>query len=149
MSILVALLMTSFGAATPSMTVPNGGNVAGGDCPVAHAEAKPRILNLLNTPFLSELRARFDLGTADAGDVEPLTNDRDTATCRALWQAVRTSGTRLSSGDSVSFYRSGNRFFVPIKRDLPSAPGVVIRLDGNSSVDVYDAEYRLVGRFAA
>ncbi len=149
MSITVALLMALFGAATSSMTVPNGGNVAGGDCPSVHAEAKPRILNLLNTPFLPELRARFDLGTAHPGDIEPLTDDRDAATCRALWQAVRTSGTRLSSGDGVSFYRSGNRFFVPIKRDHPSAPGVVIRLDGNSSVDVYDAAYRLVGRFAA
>ena len=147
MSFLVPLAVAVFLAATPSV-VPNGGG-GGGDCPAVHADAEPRIRTLLTTPFLPELRARFDLGSATAEHIEPLVNDRDIATCRGLWQAVRTSGTNLSPGDSVSFYRSGDRFFVPIKREPPHAPGVVIRLDGNSSVDVYDAEYRLVGRFAA
>lgn len=147
MTILVPWVVAVFVAAIPPV-VPNGGNV-GGDCPAVHADAEGRIRTLLTGPFLPELRARFDLGSATAEHIEPLTTESDLATCRALWQAVRTSGTNLSPGDRVSFYRSGNRLFVPIEREPPPAPGVVIRLDGNSSVDVYDAEYRLVGRFAA
>ncbi len=121
----------------------------GSDCPAAHPDAEPRVRTLLTGPFLPQLRAQFDLGSATAAHIEPLTDDRDAATCRALWQAVRTSGTNLSTADHVSFYRSGDRYFVPIRRERPHAPGVVIRLDGPSSVDVYDAEFQLVGRFAA
>jgi len=105
------------------------------------------VRNLLTTPFISELRARFDLGSATADHIEPLADERYAETCRRLWEAVRTSGTKLASGDRLSFYRSGDRFFVPINREPPPAEGVVLRLDGYSSVDVYDAGFRLVGRF--
>lgn len=148
MSIMLPLLL-AFVAATPPAAPEREGFAFVGECPSAQPLAATRIRNLLTTPLIAELRARFDLGTASADRVEALTNERDAQTCRALWQAVRASGTKLSAADSVSFYRSGNRFFVPILREPPSAPGVVIRLDGSSSVDVYDTEYRLVGRFGA
>jgi hypothetical protein len=142
-------------AAAPAGT-PAGGGAHGlerggiqGECPAPQANAAGRIRTLLTTPFLAELKARFDLGTAAADDIQPLTNATDRETCRALWDAVRTGGTDLEPGDRVSFYRSGDRFFVPITRERPAAPNAVIRLDGYSSLDVYDAEYRLVGRFGA
>jgi hypothetical protein len=143
--VLLALLATA-----PPAVVPDSDGLAfGGHCPSAQPLDATRVRNLLTTPLLPELRARFDLGTATADRIEPLTNERDLETCRALWQAVRASGTNLSPGDVVSFFRSGDRFFVPIRREPPRAPGVVIRLDGYSSLDVYDAEFRLVGRFGA
>jgi hypothetical protein len=155
MSILVHLLLVfvapslSLGSDTGAMRGEAEAAIVVGDCPAPQADSGTRIRNLLTTPLLPELRARFDFGTASADDIQLLSNERDSETCRALWQAVRTGGTTLSPGDHLSFYRSGDRFFVPIHREGPPAPGVVIRLDGASSVDVYDAEYRLVGRFQA
>ncbi len=62
---------------------------------------------------------------------------------------METSGTKLEPGDAVSFYRSGDTYFVPVSRHRrPAEPGLV-QLDGFSSLDVYDSAYALVGRFGA
>lgn len=119
------------------------------DCPAVHPDAEARIRNLLTTPLLPQLRARYDLGTASADDIQPLTSEADLATCQALWNALEAADTDLAASDQVSFFRSGNRFFVPIVRGRPLPAGVVIRLDGYSSLDVYDAGYRLIARFGA
>ena len=115
-------------------------------CPSEHANSEQRVRNLLSSPLLPELRARYALGTASAENIQLLTSARDRDTCRALWRALEESGTNLSPGDYVSFYRSGSTFFVPITRHRPGPPGVV-QLDGSSSLDVYDASFQLVGRF--
>lgn len=128
---------------------PAGASNRLGNCPAAHPDAEGRIRSLLSNPLLPELRARFDFGTASADEIEPLTDERDLDTCRALWNALEATDTSLTAGDQVSFFRSGDRFFVPIQREGTAAPGATIRLDGYSSLDVYDAGYRLVGRFGA
>lgn len=84
-----------------------------------------------------------------ADDIEPLTDAHDLDTCRELWNALEATDTSLTAGDRVSFFRSGDRFFVPILREGAAAPGATVRLDGYSSLDVYDAGYRLGGRFGA
>lgn len=86
------------------------------NCPAAYERAEIRIHGLLSSPLAPEMRRRFNLGTASADDVQLLTNSRDRETCLALWQAVSASGTVLSPGDRVAFYRSGDSFFVPISR---------------------------------
>jgi hypothetical protein len=139
------LLLLALSLAGPPGTMAT----AGGGCPPAHPNAAQRVQNLLASPLLPEMRARYDLGTASASDIRLLTNQRDRETCRALRAALDATGTDLAPGDRVSFYRSGDTFFVPISRNRrPGRPGV-ISLDGYSSVDVYDAEFRLVGRFGA
>lgn len=118
-------------------------------CPPEHRNAAMRVRNLLTSPLLPELKNRYDLGTASADDTHLLTNRNDREVCQALWEAIEASGTDLSAGDHVTFYRSGDTFFVPIKRHRrPGRPGT-IQLDGFSSLDVYSSEYRLVGRFGA
>lgn len=120
-------------------------------CLPAHRGSESMVRTFLTNPLLPEVRARFDMGTAAAEDVQLLTTARDRDSCDALWAALRENGTDLTSGDQVAFYRSGDRFFVPISRvhrGSPSPPGTV-HLDGPSSLDVYDAQYRLIGRFAA
>jgi hypothetical protein len=102
----------------------------------------------LSSPLLPEMRARFNLGTASIEDITLLKMPESGPVCAALWQAIRGNGTELSPGDHVSFYRSGDKFFVPIRRSRPTRPGT-IQIDGRSSLDVYDSEYRLIGRFAA
>lgn len=122
---------------------------AGERCPPAHAQSAERVRNLLSSPLLPEMQKRYDLGTASVSDVRLLTNARDRDTCRALWEALRLTETAIGPEDRVSFYRSGDTFFVPISRTRrPGRPGVV-SLDGYSSLDVYDSSFRLVGRFGA
>jgi hypothetical protein len=118
-------------------------------CPSEHANSETRVRNLLSSPLLPEMRARYALGSASAENVQLLTSAHDRDTCRALWAALAESGTSLAPGDQVSFYRSGDTFFVPITRSRrPGAAGAV-QLDGSSSLDVYDAGFRLIGRFGA
>lgn len=153
MKILLSLLL-AFAAAPPGQTrAPGDGRVGpvGEErhCPAATPNAEARVRTLLTSPLLPELRARFDLGTASADSVRLLTSDRDREVCRALWDALRRAETALSPDDRVSFYRAGDRLFVPVTRHRrPSAPGAV-QLDGYSSLDVYDSGYRLIGRFGA
>lgn len=124
--------------------------VAGEGCPPAQGQSATRVRNLLTSPYVAEMRARYNLGTASASDIQLLTVQRDGETCRALWQALHATGTSLTAEDRVSFYRSGDTFFVPISRGRrPSGRPGVIQLDGYSSVDVYDSHFRLVGRFGA
>lgn len=120
----------------------------GENCPAAYERSELRIHGLLSSPLAPEMRRRFDLGTSSADDVNLLTNSRDRETCLALWQAVRASGTVLSPGDRVAFYRSGDTFFVPISRKRTGRPGA-IQFDGNSSLDVYNSRFQLVARFSA
>jgi hypothetical protein len=118
-------------------------------CPPSHPNSASRVQNLLGSPLLPQMRTRYDLGTASASDIRLLTDEHDRETCRALWTAVHAAETSLSAGDRISFYRSGDTFFVPISRSRrPSARGTV-QLDGYSSLDVYDSGYRLIGRFGA
>jgi hypothetical protein len=121
---------------------------AGENCPPAYERSEMRVHGLLSSPLAPEMRRRFDLGTSSADDVHLLANSRDRETCVTLWQAVRASGTVLSPGDRVAFYRSGDTFFVPISRKRAGRPGA-IQLDGNSSLDVYNSRFQLVGRFTA
>ena len=117
------------------------------DCPAEHPRSAARVRIFLTNPLLPELRNRFDLGTASADDVRLLDGADDRETCAALWNALEETADALASEDQVTFYRSGDRFLVPITRYRPAQPGVV-RLDGPGALHVYDAEYRLIGRFA-
>lgn len=151
MSILLFLVLALAGEPVAVVADQQGaGVVAGEGCPSAHGRSALRVRNLLTSPLQTEMRARYNLGTASASDVQLLTEQRDGETCRALWAALHSTGTSLTEGDRVSFYRSGDTFFVPISRGRrPSGRPGVIQLDGYSSVDVYDSEFRLVGRFGA
>jgi hypothetical protein len=146
------LLYVSFALSVAPMTASAGRAHAGVDlehCPPSHANSASRVQNLLGSPLLPQMRTRYNLGTASVSDIQLLTNEHDRDTCRALWNAVHSTGTKLTAGDRISFYRSGDTFFVPISRNRrPSARGAV-QLDGYSSLDVYDSEYRLIGRFGA
>lgn len=136
---------------------PPGATEAGGvtlqgiqrGCPPEHENAAMRVRTLLTSSLLPEMRRRFNLGTALAEDTRLLANESDRTVCRSLWDAIEASGASLSPGDRVSFYRSGNTYFVPVTRHRrPARPGA-LQLDGYSSLDVYDAAFRLVGRFGA
>ena len=116
-------------------------------CPREHPRSAARVRIFLTNPLLPELRSRFDLGAARAEDVRLLGEADDRETCAALWNALEETADALAPGDQVTFYRSGDRFLVPITRYRPAQPGVV-RLDGPSALHVYDAEFRLIGRFA-
>lgn len=118
-------------------------------CPPAHANSAVRVRSFLSSPLLPEVRARYDLGTASPQDIILLMSDRDIETCRALWKALDENGTVLAPGDHVSFYRSGSTFFVPITRQRQPRRPTVVQLDGSSSLDAYDADYQLIGRFGA
>lgn len=145
--ILAALAGEAAAAAPPERL--GGGYQAGESCPPAHGRSAERVQNLLSSPLLPEMRARYNLGTASASDVQLLTDPRDRDTCRLLWEAMHAAQTGLEAGDRISFYRSGDTFFVPITRSRrPARPGVV-QLDGYSSLDVYDSTFTLVGRFGA
>lgn len=115
-------------------------------CPAPEAQAESRVTNFLSLPQLAELRKVADLGTASASDVHALAGETDRETCTALWRAITGSGRRPNAGDRVAFYRSGDRYFVPI---TPRRPTDRIRIGEHSVIEVYDAEYRLVARFSA
>jgi hypothetical protein len=149
------LLVLLLGAGTASGTVPDpvgrgmpSASYTAKPCPPPHRNGDLSVRLFLSSPLLPEMRARFNLGTASIDDVQLLKMPEAGLACAALWRAVEENGTELSPGDHVSFYRSGDRFFVPIRRPRPTRPGT-IQIDGRSSLDVYDSEYRLVGRFAA
>lgn len=151
MDALVLLVLALVGGEPPASVpaVPRRGITAGESCPPAHDQSAERVRTLLSSPLLPQMRTRFNLGTASALDVHLLTNPRDGAACRALWEALESAGTHLGAGDRVSFYRSGDTYFVPISRSRrPGKPGA-IQLDGYSSLEVYDPALRLVGRFGA
>jgi hypothetical protein len=153
MTMLLMLVTMSLsalaGRTTPSVVGDDAAVAAGDTCPTPHGRAAERVRMLLSSPLAPEMRARYNLGTASASDVRLLTDQHDRVTCEALWNALEATGTNLSPGDRVSFYRSGDTFFVPVSRSRrPAQPGAV-QLDGYSSLDVYDSTYRLVGRFGA
>jgi hypothetical protein len=151
MSILLFLVLALSAGPGANVAEQQGASVVAGEgCPPAHRQSAMRVRNLLTSPFVAEMRARYNLGTASASDVQLLTVQRDAETCRALWDAVHSTGTSLTAEDHVSFYRSGDTYFVPISRTRrPSRTPGVVQLDGYSSVDVYDSQFRLVGRFGA
>jgi hypothetical protein len=148
MKTLTVLLLAgaTFGVASPASG--ESFQEASRGCPPDHGFAAWRIGNILNSPLLPDLRARFDLGTASAEDVRLLTNREDRETCVRLWEALEASGTKLNPADEVSFYQSGNVYFVPVTL-RPQLPPGVVRLDGGSALHVYDADFRLIGRFSA
>ena len=115
-------------------------------CPVPEAQAESRVTHFLSLPQLPELRMVADLGTSSASTVFALTGDRDRETCVALWRAIASSGRRASAGDRVAFYRSGDRYFVPI---TPRRPTDRIRIGEHSVIEVYDSDYRFIARFSA
>lgn len=117
-------------------------------CPAGNADAMWRIRNVLGSPLIAEMRQHVDLGTASLAEVRPLRLPEDREACVKLWEALDAEGTVLQAADAISFYRSGDRYFVPISRRPPTRPGT-IRLDGASAVHLYDAEYRLIARLAA
>lgn len=124
---------------------PNAGHRQAG-CPAPEAQAASRVTRFLSLPQLPELREVADLGTSSASDVHALAGDQDRETCVALWRAIASSGRRASAGDRVAFYRSGDRYFVPI---TPRRPTDRIRIGEHSFIEVYDREYRFIARFTA
>jgi hypothetical protein len=125
---------------------PAGAEHNPGGCPAPEAQAESRVSNFLSLPQLPELRQVADLGTSSASDVRALAGDQDREVCVALWRAVASSGRRASAGDRVAFYRSGDRYFVPI---TPRRPTDRIRIGEHSMIEVYDREYRFIARFSA
>jgi hypothetical protein len=115
-------------------------------CPAPEPQAESRVTNFLSLPQLAELRKVADLGSASASDVHALAGEPDHERCAALRRAVASSGRRSNAGDRVAFYRSGDRYFVAI---TPRRPADRIRIGEHSMIEVYDTEYRLVGRFSA
>ena len=143
------MLAVVLGLSSSGVTVQPGA-VADPDtigCPPVHGRSEGRVQMVLSSPFLPEMRERFNLGTSSVESIRLLTDEQDRAVCRDLWRAVIRNGTRLPDDAELTFYKSGDTFFVPITRDKPP-PGVV-RLDGTSTLDIYDAELHLVGRFRA
>jgi hypothetical protein len=126
-----------------------GGSVRRDDpCPPNHASADRMVRIFLGNPLLPELSVHSRIGTANLGDIRLLTTEHDREICEALWTVIRANGTELKPADRLAFYRSGDRFFVPIDRSgRNSGPG--IWLDGESSLDIYTVEYDLIGRFWA
>lgn len=150
MTLLVAIWLVLSGGAAPEggaadrLPISFRGSQRG--CPAVERNAEVRVRNVLGSPLIAEIRKHVDLGTADLGDVEVLRNPEHREICEGLWAALSDGEAPLGPSDAVSFYRSGNRYFVPIARRAP--PGV-IRLDGPSSLNVYDTEYRLIARLGA
>lgn len=115
-------------------------------CPAPESHAESRVTNFLSLPQLAELRKLADLGSASASDVQTLTGETDRETCVALRRAVAGSGRRSNAGDRIGFFRSGDRYFVPI---TPRRPTDRIRIGEHSVIEVYDTQYRLIARFSA
>ena len=141
---LIALLIS---ITTPALTARAAFASEPEACPAPHRFAELRVMNLLGS---SPWPDWVDMGKASAADVQLLTNARDRELCDTLWAAMRENGTDLRPGDQVTFYRSGDRYLVPIKRlpRRPLPPGTT-QLGGDSTLDIYDSEYRLIGRFRA
>ena len=148
MTPVLHLLLASISLAGPraAHTAPRA--ITPTPCPAANPEGAVRVQRLLQSPHIPELRRRFDLGTASADDVTPLTAAPDHAACDALWSAVAATDEPLRPGDSIGFYRSGDTYFVPIRRYRAPQPGVTY-LDGRSALHVYDANFELIGKFMA
>lgn len=115
-------------------------------CPAPDVESQSRVTNFLSLTQLADLRKVADLGSASSSDVRVLANEMDRVTCVALWRAVASSGRQTAAGDRVAFYRSGDRYFVPITPPLPIDR---IRLGEHSVIEVYDTQYRFIARFSA
>lgn len=108
------------------------------DCPPADSSHLSRIRTLISIP---EFQAMADVGTASTADVRAVT---DPAVCRSLRSAVEAERAPQGlNGAAMRFYRSGDRYFVPVDRP-PPATGV--RLDGGSAVEMYDSAFRLLER---
>lgn len=115
-------------------------------CPAPDPQAESRVTNFLSHPQIAELRRVADLGSSSVSEVHALAGESDRETCVALRRAVASSGRRSNAGDRVAFYRSGDRYFVPI---TPPRPTDRIRIGEHSVIEVYDMEYRLIARFSA
>jgi hypothetical protein len=122
-----------------------------GSCPPAYRSSELRVYSFLTNPLLPLALERngLDLGTASSEQIQLLTDAEDREICDALWTAIQASQTDLSPSDQLAFYRSGNRFFVAIRRSGRNARPGVTQLDGNSTLDLYDDEYRLIARLRA
>lgn len=116
------------------------------ECPTPDSEAQSRVTSFLSLPQLADLRQVADLGSASSSNVRVLADDMDRATCGALRRAVASSGRQATSGDRLAFFRSGDRYFVPI---TPPRPTDRVRLGEYSVIEVYDAQYRFIARFSA
>jgi hypothetical protein len=86
-----------------------------------------------------------DLGTASASTVRVLSGEADRATCDAIRSAI-ASRREYGADHSLSFFRSGNRYFVPI---TPPSPADRIRIGEHSVVEVYDHRFQLIERISA
>lgn len=142
--VVLGILGTIPGGDLPDSHTPSSVQVRA--CPPATEYSEGRVRIVLFSSLIDEMRARFDLGSASGDDIQLLENDRDRATCNALWRALDDDGIRLHPGDAVTFYRSGNRYFAPVSRRLPDQG---VRLDGGSFLAIYDDQFRLIGRFTS
>jgi hypothetical protein len=146
MTLLIAFWLVVASGAAPELGNADTVRESERGCPAAERNSAVRVQNVLGSPLIAEMRKHVDLGTASLDDIQLLRNPEHREICEALWNALREGETPLRSADAVSFYRSGDRYFVPIARRPP--PGVV-RLGGPSSLNVYDMNYQLIARLRA
>jgi hypothetical protein len=116
------------------------------ECPAPNPRAQSRVVNFLSLPELAEFRKVADLGSASASTVRAVAGEGDEEACAALRRAIASSGRPSSPGEQLAFYRSGDRYFVPI---TPPRPTDRIRLGEHSVIEVYDMRYQFVARFSA
>jgi hypothetical protein len=120
-------------------------------CPPLYERSEVRVYSFLSNPLLPQVleRNKLDLGTASSGQIQLLTDQDDRRACEALWKAIVANGTDLRPIDQLAFYRSGDRYLVPINRGLRDLKPGVLRLDGGSSLDMYDLGFNLIARFSS
>jgi hypothetical protein len=141
MSLLLSTAV-AFGLQFASFSAP----VVAGTCPGPVPEDSGRVANVITLLRTNpQLEGVADLGTATVSDVRALTDDRDRDACAALGRRVAETTRERHSGERMSFYRSGDRYFVTI------SPGeqTGIAFTHHSVVEVYDGEYHLIARLMA
>lgn len=136
------LLMTILLLDRPAPTLEDAGRDG---CPTPTARATQRVAMLLSLPWI-EKSDQPNFGTAGADDIVPLVGASDRDACRALWRAVREQQSGAYSADQAWFYKSGDRYFVPIDTRRPVLPPGAVRIGEFSRILVFDREFRFIVR---
>jgi hypothetical protein len=112
-------------------------------CPSTNPQSELRVQNLLSLPNLAQ--SNVNLGSASRSSVQPLRSENDRAVCGTLWDAVEAQSGRVGGRYAFAFYRSGDRYFVTLTPPPIPSGRAVLRHD--QAVEVYDREFRFLGRF--